>query len=74
LAPSNPPAWRSADSFGASGAFGSSGASGSSGALGSFGFADRLPDRTERNARRTGAPEAAPQVRNIRMNRLNGLI
>jgi hypothetical protein len=52
----------SADSSGASGAFDASGA------LGSFGFADRLPDRTERNARRTGAPEGPPQVRNIWMN------
>jgi hypothetical protein len=65
LAPSDPPAWRYADSSGASIA---SGAFDAFSALGSFGFADRLPDRTERNARRTGAPVAPPQVRNIRMN------
>jgi hypothetical protein len=64
-----PPAWPYADSSVAFDSSVESVASVASSAFGAFTFADRLPDRTERNARRTGAPEAAPQVRNIRMNR-----
>jgi hypothetical protein len=52
LARRNPPARPCAGASGASGSFDAFGA------FGTFGFAARLPDQTERNARRAGAPEA----------------